>query len=67
MPPALVPDLLKNGVLRQLDGLETPPPLPFVISWRTGVDRTERLVEIAIETIRRYAGRVDDGLARLLI
>ena len=58
MPPALVADLLEKGVLRRLDGLETPPPLPFVIAWRTGTNRAENLVDIAAQTVRKFAERV---------
>jgi DNA-binding transcriptional LysR family regulator len=67
MPPVLVPDLLQSGALLELEGLERPPPLPFVIAWRSGTDSTERLVEIAIETIRRYASRLGEGAARVVV
>lgn len=67
MPSALVLDLLAKGVLRKLEGLETPPPLPFVIAWRTGANRAERLVEIATETVRKFAQRVGDDAARVLV
>lgn len=65
MPPALVPDLLQQGVLRLLDVLMVPPPMPFVIAWRSGTPWTERLVEIAIETARKYVRRIGDDSARL--
>jgi DNA-binding transcriptional LysR family regulator len=65
MPSALVKDLLDNGALRKLEGLETPPPLPFVMAWRTGTNRAERLVEIAAETVRRFAERVGSDAARV--
>jgi DNA-binding transcriptional LysR family regulator len=61
MPPALVPMLLENGTLRRLEGLEVPPPMPFVIAWRTGTEWTERLVDIAIGAARRYALKLGDG------
>jgi len=64
MPPALVPDLLHQGVLRRLDGLDTPPALPFVITWRTGTHRAEHLVEIATATVRRFADRAGRDAAR---
>lgn len=67
MPPALVPDLLQQHALRRLDGIETPAPLPFVISWRTGATRAEKLVEIATDTVRKYVQRVGESAARLLI
>jgi DNA-binding transcriptional LysR family regulator len=67
MPPALVADLLEKGVLRRLDGLETPPPLPFVIAWRTGTNRAENLVDIAAQTVRKFAERVGEGAARLIV
>lgn len=67
MPPALVPTPLEKGTLRQLEGLEVPPPLPFVIAWRTGTDWTERLVEIAIETVRKYAARLGEDAARVVV
>ncbi|HTH72923.1 MAG TPA: LysR family transcriptional regulator [Trinickia sp.] len=66
MPSALVLDLLDKGVLRKLEGMETPPPLPFVIAWRTGANRAERLVEIATETVRKFAQRVGGDAARVL-
>lgn len=66
MPSALVLDLLGKGVLRKLEGMETPPPLPFVIAWRTGANRAERLVEIATETVRKFAQRVGSDAARVL-
>lgn len=66
VPSALVLDLLNKGVLRKLEGLETPPPLPFVIAWRTGTNRAERLVEIATETARKFAARVGSAGARML-
>lgn len=67
MPSALVLDLLDKGVLRKLEGLETPPPLPFVIAWRTGAKRAERLVEIATETVRKFARSVGEDAARVLL
>ena len=67
MPQALVPDLLEKGVLRRLEGLETLPPLPFVIAWRAGTNWTERLVDIAIETVRDYAARLGDSVARVIV
>lgn len=57
MPPALVSDLLHKGALRRLEGLETPPALPFVVTWRTGTPRAEHLVEIAMQTAHRFAER----------
>ncbi|MGN6317169.1 LysR family transcriptional regulator [Trinickia sp.] len=66
MPSALVLDLLDKGVLRKLEGMETPPPLPFVIAWRTGANRAERLVEIATQTVRKFAQRVGGDAARVL-
>ncbi|RDV00946.1 LysR family transcriptional regulator [Trinickia dinghuensis] len=66
MPSALVQDLLHNGGLRKLEGLESPPPLPFVITWRTGTNRAERLVEIAKETVRKFAERVGNDAARVI-
>ncbi|WP_206956887.1 LysR family transcriptional regulator [Trinickia acidisoli] len=67
MPPALVPDLLQSGGLRRLQGIETPAPLPFVIAWRTGANRAEKLVEIATETVRKYVERVGECSARLIV
>lgn len=67
MPPALVPALLEEGTLRRLEGLEVPPPLPFAIAWRTGTEWNERLVEIAVETVRKYASRLGEDVVRLLI
>jgi DNA-binding transcriptional LysR family regulator len=67
MPPALVQDLLEQGTLRRLEGLEVPPPLPFAIAWRTGSEWTERLVEIAVETVRRYAARLGEEAARVIV
>ena len=67
MPPALVPDLLQKGVLNRLEGLEAPPPMPFVIAWRTGINWTERLVEIAVETVRQYAARLGVDAARIVV
>ncbi|ABE35935.1 Transcriptional regulator, LysR family [Paraburkholderia xenovorans LB400] len=67
MPPALVPELLNSGVLRQLEGLEAPPPLPFVIAWRSGTNWTERLVEVAVETVSKYAARLGQDAARLVV
>jgi DNA-binding transcriptional LysR family regulator len=62
MPPVLVEDLLQRGVLRLLDGFETPPPLPFVIAWRSGVYWTERLVDIAVQSASRYASALGDDV-----
>ncbi|ALK34984.1 LysR family transcriptional regulator [Burkholderia plantarii] len=67
LPPALVQDLLEKGTLRRLEGLEVPPPLPFTIAWRTGSEWTERLVEIAVETVRGYAARLGEGAARVIV
>ncbi|MBI0331102.1 LysR family transcriptional regulator [Burkholderia plantarii] len=67
MPPALVQDLLEQGTLRRLEGLEVPPPLPFTIAWRTGSEWTERLVEIAVETVRGYAARLGEAAARVIV
>ncbi|AJK50841.1 LysR family transcriptional regulator [Burkholderia plantarii] len=67
LPPALVQDLLERGTLRRLEGLEVPPPLPFTIAWRTGSEWTERLVEIAVETVRGYAARLGEGAARVIV
>jgi DNA-binding transcriptional LysR family regulator len=67
MPPALVTLPLEKGTLRRLEGLEVPPPLPFVIAWRTGSDLTERLVEIAVDTVRAYAARLGEGAARVMV
>ncbi|HVW48875.1 MAG TPA: LysR family transcriptional regulator [Trinickia sp.] len=64
MPPALVADLLRKGALRRLEGLETPPALPFVITWRTGTPLAEHLVEIATETVHRFADRAGRDAAR---
>lgn len=67
MPAALVEDALQNGVLHRIEGLEVPPPLPFVIAWRDGTDWTDRLVEIAMGTVRRYAQRLGEGAARVMV
>jgi DNA-binding transcriptional LysR family regulator len=67
MPPALVPVPLEKGTLRRLDGIEVPPPLPFVIAWRTGSEWTERLVEIAVETVRKYGARLGEDAARIIV
>lgn len=67
LPPAIVADLLERGVLCELQGFEVPPPLPFVIAWRDGSDWNERLVEVAIGTVRRYAERLGPGAARVLV
>ncbi len=67
IPPALITDLLHQGVLRRLDGLETPAPLPFVITWRTGTHRAEHLVEIATETAHQFAERVGAATARAIV
>ncbi|WP_347554541.1 LysR family transcriptional regulator [Robbsia sp. KACC 23696] len=58
MPPVLVQSRLESGELRILDGLTAPPSLPFVIAWRSGTDWTERLVEIARESVRSYAEKL---------
>jgi DNA-binding transcriptional LysR family regulator len=67
MPPALARDQLQKGTLRQLEGFEVPPPLPFVVAWRTGTNWAERLVEIAIETIQKYAAPLGESVARVVI
>jgi DNA-binding transcriptional LysR family regulator len=67
MPPAMVPDLLKQGVLCELKGIEVPPPMPFVVAWRDGTDWTERLVEVAIGTVHRYAERLGEHAARVIV
>jgi DNA-binding transcriptional LysR family regulator len=67
MPPAMVPELLKKGVLCELKGPEVPPPMPFVVAWRDGTDWTERLVEVAIGTVRRYAERLGENAARVMV
>ncbi|MGF6935028.1 DNA-binding transcriptional LysR family regulator [Paraburkholderia sp. UCT70] len=67
MPPAMVPDLLKQGVLCELEGIELPPPMPFVVAWRDGTDWTDRLVEVAIGTVRRYAERLGEHAARVFV
>ena len=61
IPLALVPDLLGKGTLRVLEGATTPPPMPFVVAWRSGAEWTERLVEVAIGAARRYAVKLGDG------
>lgn len=67
MPPAMVPELLKQGVLCELKGIEVPPPMPFVVAWRDGTDWTDRLVEVAIRTVRRYAERLGEHAARVIV
>ena len=67
MPPVLVQSRLQSGELRILDGLTAPPPLPFVIAWRSGTDWTERLVEIARESVRTYAEKLGADLVTLTV
>jgi DNA-binding transcriptional LysR family regulator len=67
LPTALAREQLKKGTLRQIEGLEVPPPLPFVVAWRTGTNWAERLIEIAIETIHRYAAPLGESVARVVI
>jgi len=61
MPPALARDPLEKGTLCVLEGLTTPPPMPFVVAWRAGTDWTGRLVEVAIGAARKYALKLGDG------
>lgn len=61
MPAALAPDLLKDGTLCLLEGLATPLRMPYVVAWRSGADWTERLVDVAIESARKYALKLGDG------
>jgi DNA-binding transcriptional LysR family regulator len=61
MPLALAPDLLRKGTLCVLEGLSAPPPMPFVVAWRSGADWTERLVEVAIGAARKYAVKLGDS------
>lgn len=67
IPPALVLGQLQTGALRLVSGLGTPPPMSFVIAWRSGVDWTEQLVEIAIETAKKYAARVGADAAHIVV
>nr|WP_301291092.1 LysR family transcriptional regulator [Robbsia andropogonis] len=67
MPPVLVQSRLQSGELRMLTGLTAPPPLPFVIAWRSGTDWTERLVEIARESVRNYAEKLGAELVTLTV
>jgi DNA-binding transcriptional LysR family regulator len=67
MPPVLVQGRLQSGELQILNGLTAPPPLPFVIAWRSGTDWTERLVEIARESVRTYAEKLGADLVTLTV
>lgn len=66
IPPALASGPLRAGALRLLDGLDSPPPMPFVVAWRSGTDWAERLVEIAEDTAHRYAAKVGADAARIV-
>lgn len=66
MPSALVAKELAEGSLQIVGGIIAPPPMPFVMAWRTGSEWPERLIDVAVETVRDYTARIGDDLARLL-
>jgi DNA-binding transcriptional LysR family regulator len=57
LPPALVHDELKQGLLTILDEVPEPPPLPVVATWRTGVglELSEDIITLACEALDVYA------------
>ncbi len=57
LPPALVRDELKQGLLTILDEVPEPPPLPVVATWRTGVglELSEDIIALASEALDAYA------------
>lgn len=60
LPPALVNDELKQGVLTILDNVPEPPPLPVVATWRTGVglELNEDIIALACDALDVYAEQV---------
>jgi DNA-binding transcriptional LysR family regulator len=61
MPAALLPEVLPGVPLHVLEGIVVPSPMPFVVSWRSGFEWPERLIDVVHATVRKYAERV--GLA----
>jgi hypothetical protein len=41
-----------------LKGIVVPSPMPFVVSWRSGFEWPERLIDVVHATVRKYAERV---------
>ncbi|MDN7177105.1 LysR family transcriptional regulator [Caballeronia sp. SEWSISQ10-4 2] len=60
MPPALVQAELASGALKLLTNVIAPPPMPFVMAWRTGFAWPDRLIDIAVETVRQYVDRIGE-------
>lgn len=66
LPPALVDEQLARGELQIFDaGLPLPPSLPVTASWRTdvGFGATQRILDLAHDTIDAYAARVGPSRA----
>jgi len=64
LPPALVRDELKQGLLTILEDVPEPPSLPVVATWRTGVglELSEDIISLACEALGAYVEEMGQGM-----
>ncbi|MBU1329378.1 MAG: LysR family transcriptional regulator [Gammaproteobacteria bacterium] len=69
LPPALVSDELKQGLLTILDDVPEPPPLPVVATWRTGVglELSEDIIALAGEVLQDYAEQMGGAMMAMAV
>lgn len=69
LPPALVRDELKQGLLTVLEDVPEPPPLPVVATWRTGVglELSEDIIALACETLGAYVEEMGQGMMTCMV